>query len=217
MRLIMIGIVCLLISRSTVIADTMNFTPVADASAIDTGANGSFNTLATTSNTLSIRKFATISQSPFEERSLAEFNLTNLPAGAMINDVAFRFYERGFANSNTRVDIFGYHGNGSTTLADATASAALLGSYDPVAIGLGDHSIALSTTAFVGLLSSSQMIGLRFQGIESTNTQMDSLEGGTAFGTVVPTISVNFTVVPEPGAVGLLGIGLAAALARRRS
>ncbi len=212
------SVFCFMLSGSTAIADIVSFTTIADARLFDTGANGSFETLDTGNLTMSIRNFATLgSANSFEERSVAEFNLSTLPAGASIGSVTFQFDTRSFANSNTRVDIFGYQGDGLTTLSDATTSAVLLGSYDPVALGLGMQSVSLNTAPFATLLATSPLIGLRFQGIESTNTQFSSLEGSGILNTIAPTLTVNTNAVPEPGSVALIGLGLVAApLAIRR-
>ena len=202
----------LMVAGSSATADTLSFAALSDAGVFDTGADGTFDSIDSGDVVLSIRNFSTLPPaSAFQERGVAEFSLSSLPTGSTLTGASFRFDERGFANSNTRVDIFGYQGNGVAELADATRPGSLLGSYDPVASGLGLHSVTLDLPAFATLLASSASIGLRFQGIESTNTQITSIEGARLFNTIAPTLVIDFApgaAVPEPTTALLLGIGL---------
>lgn len=197
-------------ASATVSADSLDFVAVADAEAFDTGGDGTFDVLDGSDLSLSVRNFKDLTVDPFEQRTLAEFDLGALPAGAVISGVSFRFQSIGFANSNTAVNVFGYAGDGTTTLADATAAAVLLGSYDPVALGLGLQTVTLDLAAFSGLLGSSSIIGLRFEGILNTNAQFASLEAAALLSDVPPTLVVDFAgqAVPEPSSVVLAGLGV---------
>ncbi len=94
--------------------------------------------------------------------------------------------------------MLGFDTSGGVTLADATASASLLGSYDNVALGLFGHTISLSTSTFESLLSGSSTIGLRFQGdTETVNTAVDSLRGSFP---PQPTLVINYST-PEPASI----------------
>ena len=82
-------------------------------------------------------------------------------------------------------------------MAGATASASALGSYDSVAVGLGSHTVSLSTATFQSLFNASHIVGLRLQAdAETVNTSV----GSSRFpgGSETPELIINFTTTPEP-------------------
>ena len=183
----------------------VNFVTIADGVITDLNGDGTFTSTSssTTGNTLSVRNFAGTGPDSVEDRSIAEFNLSSLSADP-IQSVSFLFEVASDVNDGTRVDVYGYVGDGFVRPGDATVSAVLLGTWDPVVFGLGLQSVALDAAAFADLVAQGPIVGLRFQGTSGTNTQFDSLEGAMAFGTIAPTLAIS--AVPEPGSVALLSL-----------
>jgi hypothetical protein len=204
----MIGLIAFVaISLAAHSAKANDFVATQNALAEDTTGSGVFTSVAAPAFgfDLSIRRFNGV----LEERTLLEFDPRSI-AGQTVSAAQFKFNESGVANSNTRVDILGFMDNGAIDLADATATAVLLGSYDPVALGLGAHSVTLNASSLQSLITASQFVELRLQGIDGTNTQLGKLGGSFL---PVPTLSVT---VPEPGCAGLLTAAAMLLLRTRR-
>jgi hypothetical protein len=148
-------------------------------------------------------------------QALIDFDPHNgLPTNAQITGVTLNFNEASFANSNGLVSILGYGRTGLISGADATAPAALVGSYDSITIGVGADSVALNSTGVSTLqnvLNNGDLLGIRLDSNSNdTNTSIRSVEGGFA-----PTLTVTYNLVPEPATIGLVAMPLLA-LRRRR-
>jgi hypothetical protein len=197
-------------------ADVVTINPGVDANLTDPTGTGNF-TLIDTNPTggLDIRDFAGASPN-FDHRSVIQYNLSPaLPAGAVIQGVTFTFQSETVTSDTGRtVGVLGYGGSGSLTLADATAAATQLTSYDNFALGLGKHTIDLGPSGVSlvqSILSGGKILNLRLQGTTfGTNTVVDSLEMANALPQFYsrPTIAVTFApaAVPEPSVLTLSAV-----------
>ena len=168
------------------------------------------------SGTLSVRKFQTI---PLDERSVIEFDVSNCP-DQQLTSASFDYKPMGYTSPSAPVIIYGYVGNGSAELADATTTGVLLGSYLPDDLELDEQSVPLDVQSVLldvdlldSLLDGASYVGLRLQaGGASVNTQIAGV--ATIYG-LEPTLQLEF--VPEPGMLCLLAFGSLSLLAKRRS
>jgi hypothetical protein len=178
-----------------------------------TNGNGTFTFQDTSGTNLVIRQFT----NTVIDRSIANFNLSSLPSNVSISSVSLEFSITSYTSNPGRVvDVMGFDTSGGVTLADATASASLLGSYNSYNLGLFGQTISLSTSTFESLLSGSSILGLRFQGdSETVNTSVDSLRGPFP---PQPTLVINYST-PEPASIisALLAVACLGAWCRRRS
>src|SRR5438067_2412974 len=101
---------------------------------------------------------------------MMEFDARSLPNTSMAS-VTFTFYVNGYTYSIPYVLIYGYAGDGAVTLADATSSGVILGSYDP-RTGLGWHTVTLDPAAIMSVAGSTGYIGLRLVGCLNANTTL---------------------------------------------
>jgi hypothetical protein len=188
-------------------AGMMTFTTYSDGWAESPTGNGSFSVLNSGAgiNDLVVRQFSGL----VIDVSLMKFDLSALPKNATITGASFVFGSVVTTSNVGRiVDIEGYSTTGTVGLADATASATLLGQYDNVALGLGPQSVSLSASTLQSLLGSGA-VGLRLQGdVETVNTAIASLEGAALFGDPPPQLVITFSAVPEPSALALMTAGL---------
>jgi hypothetical protein len=175
-------------------ASQLTILDAADGYAESTSGNGTFNLLNTTSSDLVVRQFT----NTVIDRSIAKFNLGLLPSHAVITSVSFEFNSVVITgNTGRTVNVLGFNSSSAVSLADATATASALGSYDNYALGLGLHSISLNTATFQSLLNTSDGIALRLQGVETANTAISSYRD---VGFQPPTLIVNYTT-PEPASI----------------
>jgi hypothetical protein len=97
-------------------------------------------------------------------------------------------------------------------VADGTAPATTLQSYDPFALGLGPHTLSLGSTATTlvqSLIGGTDLLALRLQGLQNTNTQIYSKEGAATYNEQAPVLVVSYTTaaVPEPAPSVLIVVG----------
>jgi hypothetical protein len=201
-------------------ADVVVLNASSDADLSDTTGGGTFTVidrLDLATHGLYVTQFDNGPAPNFEDRAAILFSLASLPTNATITSLTLTFRETAFANAVGIVAVNGYASGGTIGLADATASANSLGSYDAIALSTGTHTVTLGTSFLQSLLGHSGFLGLRLQGTQySVNTSLGSIEQSTSF--TPPSLTVTFTpaVAPEPSSVALLGLGLPAALAWRR-
>ncbi len=199
------------------LADVVTVKGSLDANFSDPTGTGTFTTQSTPTNGLDIRQF--VGSAPnFENRSVVLFSLPAgvIPANAMIQSVTFNFQANVVTgNVGRTVGLLGYTGGSNLTLADATAAATQLATYDNVALGLGNQSVGLGSagvTLLRSLVGQNKTLGLRIQGTTyGTNTALSSIEQANAVPTAfnAPSITITFTpaAVPEPSVLALAGTG----------
>jgi hypothetical protein len=204
-------------------ADMVTILSNLDTNFFDPTGGGTFTTIDTNpTNGLDIRDFTGAAPN-FEHRSAVHFSLQpSLPANAVITAVTFNFQaEVVTGNVGRTVGLYGYAGSNSLTLADATAAASQLATYDNVAIGLGKHSVDLGAggvSLLTTLVSQAKPLDLRLQGTTyGTNTLVDSIEMANNLPQfyTAPSITVTFRLaaVPEPSVMALAGMGALVVLA----
>ncbi len=186
-------------------AGSLTFTATSNGYAESPNGNGDYTSLASDpAGNLVVRQFP----GAVQDVALMTFDLSSLPANATITGVAFEFYESvETGNSGTVVGIDGYSTTSSAVmLGDATAAGTQLGQYDNVSLGVGVHSVSLSSSDLLGLVSSGGLVGIRLQGVQdNVNTAISSIYAGTHFaGQIPPQLVVTFSV-PEPSAAMMLG------------
>ena len=204
-RLSIAGIVAgvfgaLALAASPAHAITVTLPTVSEGTIVDDGSNGSFETVEDGSGGgLSIRQFENL----VAERVGLEYNVSSIPNDAVVTGARFTFSTVSFTSNTGRVvDVLGFAGNGSVTIADATAPAVPLGSYNSFTGGLGAQTVNLNIASLQALLAG-DFVGLRLQaGAETVNTQI----GSSAFGGSIepPRLVIDYTVVPEPTSAALL-------------
>jgi hypothetical protein len=196
----------------------MSFTTYSDGWAQSPTGNGTFTVLNTGAGVIDLpvdQVTGTVM-----DVALMNFDLSTLPANATITGASFVFATTVItANPSRTVDIEGFSTTGSVNLVDATAAGTLLGSYDSFALGLGNQSVSLSVAALDTLLGPGA-VGVRLEGLETTNTAIVSLEGAPVFNKNAPQLAITFSVIPEPSALTLMTtaglVGLAGYGWRRR-
>jgi hypothetical protein len=174
------------------VASQITVADYSDGYAESPTGNGTYSVLNTSAADLVIRQFT----GTVEDRGLANFNLSGLPANAVITSVSLKFDNVVITgNPDRTVDILGFNTSGGVTLADATASGSALGSYDSFALGLGNQTVSLSAATVQSLFKNSSILGLRLQGDgETVNTAIDSRRTTDE----APKLVINFTTTPEP-------------------
>jgi hypothetical protein len=201
---------------------SLNVIATIDDNIDDNTGSGTFTQVVAATNGLDIRNFAGAAPN-FEHRAVIEFLQFTLPANTVVTSVLFNFDAESVTNQQSRiVGVYGYTGSGSITTADATAPATQLTTYDNFALGLGQQSIDLGAAGISlieSLSGSPNPLAIRLQGVAyGVNTQIYSIEQ-TAFPDITPpSVTINFSSVPEPPSVALLGVGglvLATYFARR--
>jgi hypothetical protein len=178
--------------------------------AYDSNGDGVFEQLFTgdTSNPLQVSKSDTY---PQEYRSILEFNVSSINLSS-VGSVTFDFRQRGYTFGPGyelgTVEIYGYVGNGSVTLADATAPAVFLGVFNPIE-DTGSHSVALDRAALLSLASSGSWVGLRLVGVTKATMSLDPPSGfnppmlvfHTHAAPPIPTVSIADATEVEGSAV----------------
>jgi hypothetical protein len=138
----------------------------------------------------------------FEKRAIVEFDNSVLPSNAIIQSVDYTFQVTSFTDNASHAGVFAYAGTGAISLADGSASAAQVGSYN--AISLSVLQISLDKSVFQSLLGSTGFFALRLQALEQANsTQIGSIEQSVSF--TPPTLTITYTTsaVPEPSGLVL--------------
>jgi hypothetical protein len=145
---------------------------VSSGYAADDDGNGTFDQFLTTDSNGQLPVYNSDTFAP-ERRAILEFSVSSVNAAA-VGSVTFDFrqtsYTFGPGYETGSVEIYGYAGNGSASLADATsAGAVFLGVYDPKD-DTGPHSVALDRTAMLSLVGSGSYVGLRLVGISNAES-----------------------------------------------
>lgn len=206
------AVVVCTIAAPIAVADMIDIDPAADGSVQDVQHDGVFDVVDPSD--LDLRNFD-LQSFKLDSRGIAEFNLSGIPAGAIVDSAALVFTIGSFTSSTTSVFVDYYAGNGLLTVDDATIAASGLGSFNAAALGLGQHSFGIPAEVVQNLLPNG-ILGLRLTTpLNSGNTQLvSSAADGSPPG---PLLMVIYQV-PEPstmvlGAMALIGL---AACGRRR-
>ena len=145
-------------------------------------------------------------------RMVMEFNVTDIGS-----DIANALLELDVAQASTvgnTLSVLGYAGDGSVSPADAAQAGTLLATRTIDSAGL--LAISLDTAAVKNLLGSSTHLGLILS--ESSGADMTVNTSDNANALLKPTLTINYSAVPEPGIVsGLLGLGVLMLSRKRRA
>lgn len=170
--------------------DYTNLSSLKDGRILDSEGDGIFDTVTTSPTSLSVRNFSVL-----KEISISNFNV-DAATGMAAQSAQLGINIRGIANNTSQVDIYGFNDDLAVDLNDASLPAVLLASYNPTALGLGDHLISLDASSLNPLIKDGGPLSLRFSSGEyAANTQLDSLYFGG------PTLELDLVVAevePEP-------------------
>lgn len=200
-------------------ADDFQLRPTIDYMVIDTGGDGSWNSVTTTSTDLRIRQFPGIVQ----ERSLASYYIGTIPADAVITDVSLTYTALVVTGNSERRVSFLYVPGTTVSTADATRAGTLLTSYDLFAPGLGRHTFSLGPAAVTALTQARQSgldFPIRLQAFGDTVNHAVAANEWDVNDVMV--LNVTTAAVPEPATLAVAGLIMSAAaggyfyLSRRR-
>jgi hypothetical protein len=175
-------------ATGTIVSAPITLSAVTAGTATDYGGSGTFSQLVVTNSVLTARNVdATYSNtgSPLENRALLEYNVSSIVPSAVAS-VTFNFGEQFWSTISQYVQVYGFAGSGTLSLADATSPGVFLGAYDPKT-GTGPHSVTLDRSAVLSLVGSSPYLGLRLVGVRNTETTL----AGTADPTNPPVLVFN--------------------------
>jgi hypothetical protein len=157
-------------ATGTIVTAPITLTATTAGTATDYGGDGTFDQLQVTSSVLTARNVdATYSNtgSPLENRALLEYNVSSIVPST--SSVTFNFGEQFWSTISQYVQVYGFSGSGTLSLADATSPGVFLGAYDPKT-GTGAKSLILDRSAVMSLVSSSPYLGIRLVGVRNTET-----------------------------------------------
>ncbi|HOX39304.1 MAG TPA: PEP-CTERM sorting domain-containing protein [Candidatus Brocadiia bacterium] len=145
----------------------------------------------------------------FEQRPLMEFPLSAIPAGSTINSVGLLLY--GQSATALLCQLYGYAGDGVLTLGDEQASD-LLASFSPMT---GPNPPITVPPSFIqGLINNGDpYAGFVIRAIMPDPVNFWFSETSDGFS---PTLVVDYTPVPEPGSIALIGLGAVGLAVYRR-
>jgi hypothetical protein len=200
-------VLLLLLFGSPVGADTITLNAIAFASASDDGPqDGIFDDFIIGSGSIANNGFTNF-------RTALEFGLAAIPSGSSVNSATLTLSLNNFEGTRSlRVDA--YAGDGSIELTDF----ALDGFLTSLNLGVGSFFVTADATSLVSnlLASGNNFVGfnLREDPANSPNFLVMFVdEPGAGLG---PSLSIDFSPVPEPGTLALLGTGLAILVRRQR-
>ncbi len=178
--------------------------PAVDVAAESTGG-GPF-TVADGASSINIRNV-----SGTKRLAVMEFNVSDIGSD-LVN--ALLEMEVTQASSSNTLSVFGYAGDGVVTPADAAQAGTLLATRTIEGSGL--LAITLNAAAVKNLLGSSTHLGLILSESTGADMTINTSENNSAL--LKPTLTVNYSAVPEPGAaISLLGVGVLTLSRRRRA
>jgi hypothetical protein len=144
--------------------------------------------------------------------AVMEFNVTDLSTD--IVDALLELDVTQASSGANTLSVFGYAGDGVVTPADAGQAGTLLATRTIEGSGL--LAISLNAAAVKNLMGSSTHLGLILS--ESTDADMTINTSDNSSALLKPTLTINYSAVPEPGtAIGLLGLGVLTLSRRRRA
>jgi hypothetical protein len=145
-------------------------------------------------------------------RMVMEFNVSDI--GSDIANALLELDVTQAATIGNTLSVLGYAGDGSVSPADAAQAGTLLAS--KTIEGSGLLAISLDPTAVKSLLGNSTHLGLILS--ESSGSDMTINTSDSTSALLKPTLTINYTAVPEPTtAMVLLGAGVLTLSRRRRA
>ena len=135
-----------------------------------------------------------------EARSALEFNISSVPSGFTIQSATLYLYA---SLSDANIGVYGYIGNGTIELGDFTDILPMTTAFDPGPVNVIDvtgfvSGLFPSGTNFVGF-KLRELIPPDYNDFFSSEASDESLR---------PLLVIEYTPVPEPGTMMLLGSGL---------
>lgn len=152
-------------SQDTAPAEPENLSrqPYFNARYLDSDMDGVFENRDETPSSLSVRKFST-----FEEVSVSCYDLAypgELTFASLTIDI------RGYTTTTESVNIYAFDGATASDL--ATHDALSIGSYRPVQLNLGLHTLQLNSDTLADMFTENGPVCLRFEGVNNgANTQL---------------------------------------------
>lgn len=204
---------------SVATADTIQLTlasnPERDGTVTESvPGSGSFDVLETTGISFSPR--TNVSTLLSAQRGLLEFDISAIPADSTIDAVRIRL-RKGVtlgASSNS-VSFLGYPGNGVLEVSDATVAASEMNTIVGFGLAAEDVEYDLGTSVLQSILGTSTFAGIRMQ-----SDDQGAVFNATESTFLDPTLTVEFTPIPEPATFVLLalsGVIFSVAVRRRRN
>jgi hypothetical protein len=144
-------------------------------------------------------------------RMVMEFNVTDI--GSDIVDALLELDVTQASTTGNTLSVLGYAGDGAVSAADAGQAGTLLAT--KTIEGSGLLAISLNAAAIKNLLGSSTHLGLILS--ESSGSDMTISASENTATALKPTLTINYSAVPEPGTMGLLGLGVLTLGRRRRA
>jgi hypothetical protein len=144
--------------------------------------------------------------------AVMEFNVSDLSSD--IVDALLELDVTAASSGTNTLSILGYAGDGAVTPDDAAQAGTLLATRTIEGSGL--LAISLNAAAVKNLMGNSTHLGLILS--ESTGAEMTINTSENSSALLKPTLTINYSAVPEPGtALGLLGVGVLTLGRRRRA
>jgi hypothetical protein len=144
--------------------------------------------------------------------AVMEFNVTDI--GSDIVNALLELEVTAASGGANTLSVLGYAGDGTVSPADAAQAGTLLAT--KTIEGSGLLAITLNPTAVKNLMGSSTHLGLILSESSGSETTISTNDSTSA--ALKPTLTINYSAVPEPGtALGLLGVGVLTLSRRRRA
>jgi len=179
--------------------------PAVDVSAESSG--GGAYVVSDGASTINVRDISGV-----KRRMVMEFNVSDI--GTDIADALLELDVTQAATGSNTLSVLGYAGDGSVSPADAGQAGTLLAS--KTIEGSGLLAITLNAAAVKNLLGSSTHLGLILSESSGSDMTINTSDNNSAL--IKPTLTINYTAVPEPGtAMVLLGAGVLTLSRRRRA
>jgi hypothetical protein len=145
-------------------------------------------------------------------RMVMEFNVSDIGS-----DIVNALLELDVTQASTvgnTLSVLGFRGDGVVNVDDVEQGGALLAS--KVIEGSGLLAISLNVADLKNLLGGSTHLGLILDESSGADMTINTSESSSAL--LKPTLTINYSAVPEPGiALGLLGVGVLTLSRRRRA
>ena len=198
------NIFLLIVLSASAYADTIYLKPISSGTARDIDSDGIFDLFTPALTTGLLTPSPTTGLSP-NQRSVFEFDTTEIPYGAVIHSATF-MASKGISTvigvQDEMLLTHGFIGNGTAELADASMINQLGKNYF-------FQSPLTDVTAFL-----SSNIGHQFLGFSLHSNKIPGQAGNTS-GIILPSLKVEFTQVPEPSSMIMILLGLAGTFVRK--